>query len=132
MRKNNTKPTPVESTRLARELIETFQTKMNNSKDPRIEEVQIPREIARWEPTFPTLAGVNVPGRDMANHFAIELARGVGAIPSYTPFATGDLSADPWVPTDPAFARAQYLWGGECKPPTNDQLTIPRHFNFAS
>ena len=42
-----------------------------------------------------TLAGALVHGQDMANHFAMELTRGLNETPSYTPFATGDLSAGP-------------------------------------
>ena len=110
LRKNNTKPTLVKSTRLALELIEIFPTNMKNSKDPRIEEVQIPREMAQWETSMSSLSGALVHGQEMVNHFTIELARGLNEIPSYTPFATGNLSGGHLVPTEPASTRAQELW----------------------
>ena len=69
LRKHNTKPTQVKSTRLALELIKTSQTRMGNSKDPCIEEVQIPREMARWNPSLATLAGLLVPDQEMAKPF---------------------------------------------------------------
>ena len=106
LRKHNTKPTQVKSTRLALELIESFQTRVKNSKDPRIEEVQIPREMTKWAPSLSKLAGILVPDQDMVNHFTIELTRGLNEVPAYTPFVTGDLSGDPWLPTEPPFVRA--------------------------
>ena len=75
LRKTNTRPSLRKSTRLSLDLIETFQTKTNNSKDPRIEEVQIPREMARWGPSMSSFTGVLVPGQDMVYHFTIELDR---------------------------------------------------------
>ena len=56
------------------------------------------------------LAGVLVPGQEMANRFTIDLARELGELPPYTPFATGGLSSDNWVPTEPAFTRSHDIW----------------------
>ena len=77
-RGNKTKTTLVKSTRLEIELIETFRGEMGNSKDPRIDEVQIPGEMARWAPAPSTLTGAPAPDQDMVSHFSIELARGGG------------------------------------------------------
>ena len=98
------------SARLALDLVETFQTKMKNAKDPRIEEVQIPREMTKWNPSLASLTGILVPDQDMVNHFTIELTRGRNEVPAYTPFVTGDLSADPWIPGDPLYTRAHDQW----------------------
>ena len=110
LRKHNTKPTQVKSTRLASGLAETFQTRAKNPKCPRIEEVQTHREMNKWAPSFTTLAGILVADQEMVNRFTIELARGLNETPTYTPFVTGDLSGDPWLPTEPSFARAHDGW----------------------
>ena len=90
--------------------METYQTKMKNAKGPRIEEAQIPREMTRRAPSLACLAGILAPDQDMVNHFTIELTRGMNEVPTYTPFVTGDLSADPWIPGDPLYTRARDQW----------------------
>ena len=96
--------------RLVLDLLAIFQTKMKNATDPRIEEIQIPREMTRWSPLLSSLTGVLVPDQEMVNHFTIELTRGENETPTYTPFVTGDLAADPWIPSDPLFKRAHDQW----------------------
>ena len=62
--------------RLVLDLLAIFQTKMKNATDPRIEEIQIPREMTRWSPQLANLAGILVPDQEMVNRFTIELTRG--------------------------------------------------------
>ena len=88
----------VKCARLVLDLLETFQTKMENAKDPKIEEVQIPRAMTKWPPSLASLSGILVPGQDMVNFFTIELTRGQQETPTYIPFVTGDLLSGPWMP----------------------------------
>ena len=107
IRGSYTKAIMVRTTRLVFGLIGTFRTKMKNAKDPRIEEVQIPRDMQKWSPSLALLAGGLVPGQGVVNHFAIGLTRGRQETSSYVPFVTGDLAAEPWMPAGPAFPRAR-------------------------
>ena len=129
--KNDTKPARSKSARLSLELVDAAQTKMKNSKGPRIEEVQIPREMARWAPSMAALTGALVHGRDIANHFAIELPRGLNESPSRSPCATGDQSAGPWVPTAPLL-RGRMTFGSKCNPTTKGHMDKKRRSNLSS
>ena len=100
----------VKSTRLVLGLVDAFQTKMKNSKDPRIEEVQIPRAMEKWAPSLTQLSGILIPGQEMVNFFTNELARGQKGVPAYTPFVTCDLTSEPWVPLGPASPRSHDQW----------------------
>ena len=83
---------------------------MKNAKDPRIEEVLLPREMEKWTSSLAKLTGVLVPGQDVVNHFTIELARRRNEIPAYTHFVAGVLREDLWMPSDPPFVRAHENW----------------------
>ena len=111
LRRRHSKTSTIKSTRSALDLTETIQAKMKNANGYRVEEVQIPRAVGKWTPAFSDLAGILVPDLDVVNHFAIELTRLKQELPAYTPFVTGDLSATPWMPSDPAVTRAHDIWG---------------------
>ena len=53
MRKKYPGPNMAKCTRLAIDLLETFQTKMKNARGPKIEEAQIPREVKKRPPLWP-------------------------------------------------------------------------------
>ena len=57
---------------------------MKNAKDPKIEEAIIAREMEKWASSLARLSGFLAPDQDVANHFAIELARGKQGNPTYT------------------------------------------------
>ena len=110
LRKKNTQADMIKPTHLVLGISQSFQTTLENAKDPKIEEAIIPREMKNWTPSLTHLGGLLVPGQDMVNHFTIELTRGQHVAPSYTPSATGDMAAEPWMPKDPVFPRSQGRW----------------------
>lgn len=110
LRRHHSKTNSIKRTRLSLGMIETFQAEMKNAKDPRIEELQIPREIAKWAPSFADFSGILVPDQEMVIRPTIELARGRQELPAYTPFGAAELSAQPWMPSDPAAARPHEKW----------------------
>ena len=62
---------PPVAVRLVLDLVGVFHVKMENIKDPMIEEVQIPNQMAKWAPSLVHLAGILTPDQDMVNHFTI-------------------------------------------------------------
>ena len=100
----------LKDTKLVLDLIEVFQTKMKNSKDPKIEEIHIPTRMKKWCPALGDLGGILIPDQEMVNYFTIELTRGMNEVPPYYPFVTGLLHEHPWAPSDPAFVRANASW----------------------
>ena len=93
--------------------------KMKHAKGPRIADVQIPTQMKKWALSLGLFAGILSPGQDMVNHFALELTRGGLEISPHTPFATGDLSSTPWVPSGP-----NRCLGGRAKNGRNSNLPI--------
>ena len=100
----------IKDTKLVLDIIEIFQTRMKNSKDPKIEEIQIPIKMKKWCPALSDLSGVLIPDQDMVNFFTIEMTRGQNEVPPYHPFVTGQLHENPWTPADPSFVRAHSNW----------------------
>ena len=67
-----------------------------NAKDPSNGEVAIPARLAKFAVDFRGLSGLLEPNQDMANVISLELARGWGKVPPYTPFIVPEISGAPW------------------------------------
>ena len=83
-----------------------------NVRDPHYEEALMPARLGDFSAQLGTLSAFLKPNQDMANGISLELARGAGMVPAYTPFIMPLVSGPPHGRYRPASTRLQCHGGG--------------------
>ena len=87
----------------------------SNANDHSYEEVAIPARLATFAFDFSGLSGMLKPNQDMANVISLELARGRGKVPAYTPFIVPKISDAPWPVASSDHSAAISKWRSDAR-----------------
>ena len=84
-------------------------------RDPDYEEVDIPVELRKWDPSLRNLQGPLLPGQEECNYFSSEMGNGRRKKPRAAAIATSGIRKRPRVPEKEARARCVDSWGKQAK-----------------